>query len=105
MERNNTAQGETRFREWAPRKLVARGEGLGLVYVAGEVVVDFSLRLKKELNGKRWWVAAYANDVPCYIATKWPLPEVVYEAKNGRLCITTVPAHAPRNPRAGSSPS
>ena len=33
--------------------------------LAGEVVGDYSLRLKRELGGDRLWVTAYANDAPC----------------------------------------
>ena len=51
-----------------------------MVFLAGEVVVDYALRLKKELDGSRLWVTAYANDVPCYIPSKRVLAEGGYEA-------------------------
>jgi len=41
------------------------GNDLALVFLPGEVVVDYSLRLKKEFDASRLWVNAYANDVPC----------------------------------------
>src|SRR5262249_37228375 len=46
------------------------GDSLGLVFLPGEVVVDYSLRLKKELDGRRLWINAYANDAPCYIPSE-----------------------------------
>ena len=56
------------------------GEALTIVFLCGEVVVDYSLRLKRELDGARLWVAAYANDVPCYIPSRRVLEEGGYEA-------------------------
>ncbi len=44
--------------------------GLTMVFLAGEVVADYSLRLKREFDGDRLWVTAYANDVPCYIPSR-----------------------------------
>jgi len=56
------------------------GSDLAMVFLPGEVVIDFVLRLKKELDGDRLWVTAYANDVPCYIPSKRILKEGGYEA-------------------------
>ena len=56
------------------------GDKLALVFLGGEVVVDYSLRLKREFDPKRLWVTAYANDVPCYIPSKRILTEGGYEA-------------------------
>jgi hypothetical protein len=55
------------------------GDGLAMVFLPGEVVVDYSLRLKKECDASRLWVNAYANDVPCYIASERILKEGGYE--------------------------
>ena len=55
------------------------GDDLALVFLAGEVVVDYSLRLKRELDGSRLWVSGYANDVPCYIPSERILREGGYE--------------------------
>jgi len=55
------------------------GKDLTLVALAGEVGVDYALRLKREL-GDRIWVAAYANEVPCYIPSERVLKEGGYEA-------------------------
>jgi putative membrane-bound dehydrogenase-like protein len=56
------------------------GDDLVMVFLAGEVVVDYAIRLKSELDDARLWVTAYANDVPCYIPSKRVLREGGYEA-------------------------
>src|SRR5207302_2062557 len=56
------------------------GEGLTLVALGGEVVVDYALRLKRELKGGELWVAAYANDVFAYVPSARILLEGGYEA-------------------------
>ncbi len=55
------------------------GDQLALVFLPGEVVVDYALRLKKEFDSSRLWVNAYANDVPCYIPSKRIWREGGYE--------------------------
>ncbi|HXT39182.1 MAG TPA: neutral/alkaline non-lysosomal ceramidase N-terminal domain-containing protein, partial [Candidatus Angelobacter sp.] len=57
------------------------GDQLAMVFLAGEVVVDYDLRLKKEFNADRLWITAYANDVPCYIPSRRILREGGYEAE------------------------
>jgi putative membrane-bound dehydrogenase-like protein len=52
---------------------------MAMVFLPGEVVVDYSLRLKKEFDPQRLWVNAYANDVPCYIPSERILKEGGYE--------------------------
>jgi hypothetical protein len=44
------------------------GDSLHMVFLAGEVCVDYSLRLKRELDRHRIWVNAYSNDFGCYTA-------------------------------------
>jgi len=60
----------------------ALGDQLTLVGLSGEVVVDYSIRLQKELGGEgqALWVAAYANDVVGYIPSVRVLKEGGYEA-------------------------
>src|SRR5206468_2747918 len=58
------------------------GDELALVFLPGEVVVDYSLRLKRELDPQRLWVSAYANYVPCYIPSRRILSEGGYEAES-----------------------
>lgn len=55
------------------------GESLNMVFLPGEVVVDYSLRLKKEFDAERLWVSAYSNDVPAYIPSERVLTEGGYE--------------------------
>jgi hypothetical protein len=55
------------------------GKELALVFLPGEVVVDYSLRLKQEYGASRLWVNAYANDVPCYIPSRRIWREGGYE--------------------------
>jgi neutral ceramidase len=55
------------------------GNDLVMVFLAGEVVSEYSLRLKRELDGARVWVNAYANSLPCYIPSKRMYPEGGYE--------------------------
>lgn len=55
------------------------GPDLTLVAMAGEVVVDYALRLKKELGPRPIWVAGYCNDVFAYIPSLRVLQEGGYE--------------------------
>jgi putative membrane-bound dehydrogenase-like protein len=56
------------------------GHDAAMVFLAGEVVVDYALRLKRELDGRRLWINAYANAAPCYIPSERVLQEGGYEA-------------------------
>ncbi len=58
------------------------GDELAMVFLPGEVVIDYQRRLKQELDGGRLWVNAYANDVPCYIPSRRILTEGGYEAED-----------------------
>src|SRR5205085_938972 len=62
-----------------PIQTWAFGDSLAMVFLPGEVVVDYSHRLKRELDGLRLWVNAYANDAPCYIPSERVLKEGGYE--------------------------
>jgi hypothetical protein len=55
------------------------GGDVRFVLLGGEVVVDYSLRLKRELGAAGAWVAAYANDVMAYIPSRRVLEEGGYE--------------------------
>jgi hypothetical protein len=57
----------------------AFGRDLTMVFLEGEVVSEYSLRLRRELDGARLWVNAYANNVPSYIASKRMFSEGGYE--------------------------
>lgn len=56
------------------------GEDFSMVFLAGEVVVDYGLRLKKVLGSSNVWINSYANDMPCYIASRRVIGEGGYEA-------------------------
>lgn len=55
------------------------GDALAVVFLASEVVVDFSLRLKREFDATRLWVGAYSNAFPGYIPSERVLAEGGYE--------------------------
>lgn len=55
------------------------GDQLTMVFLGGEVVVDYAHRLKRELPGKMIWVTAYANDVFGYLASERVRTEGGYE--------------------------
>ncbi len=54
------------------------------VILGGEVVIDFAIRLKTEIEGNVW-VAAYANDVMAYIASRRVLAEGGYEGARSMI--------------------
>ena len=53
-----------------------------MVFLSGEVVVDYDLRLKSEFDPSRLWVTSYAHYVPCYIPSRRILTEGGYEAED-----------------------
>ena len=55
------------------------GRDLKLIVMGGEVVVDYSLRLKREYGWNDTWVAGYSNDVFAYIPSLRVLHEGGYE--------------------------
>jgi hypothetical protein len=63
-----------------PVQAVRFGRELTLVAFAGEPVVDYVLRVKREFPGEHLVVAGYTYDVMCYIPSKRVLQEGGYEA-------------------------
>lgn len=65
----------------------------GLLWIAlgGEVVVDYSLRLKRQWGRDRTWVAGYTNDVMAYIPSRRVLEEGGYEG-GGAMVYYGLPA-------------
>jgi hypothetical protein len=61
------------------------GKEVTLVALGGEAVVDYALRLKKELGPEGLWVAAYANDVFAYVPSRRVLKEGGYEPERSML--------------------
>lgn len=67
-----------------PVQVIKFGSSFTLVALASEAVVDYSLRLKRELAGDTAvWVAAYCNDILGYIPSQRVLREGGYEATAG----------------------
>jgi neutral ceramidase len=80
----------------APVQAVRFGDDLLLLALPGETVVDYSLRLKKELGGAgpAVWAAGYSNDVFTYLPSKRVLKEGGYEA-GGAMRYSTYPHPGP----------
>jgi hypothetical protein len=68
-----------------PIQVCHLGDRLTLVALAGEVVVDYALRLQKELNVDSLWTIGYANDVFAYIPSVRILNEGGYEASDSGI--------------------
>ena len=67
-----------------PVQVVRFGNDLSIIALGHEVVVDYSLRLKRELakpDGPAVWVAGYSNVYDDYVASKRVLEEGGYEAR------------------------
>jgi neutral ceramidase len=71
-------------------QVIEFGDDLTMIALAGEVVVDYSLRLKAELAGRPVWVAAYCNDVFGYLPSLRILQEGGYEG-GGAMLYTPLP--------------
>jgi hypothetical protein len=62
------------------------GKDLTWIALGGEVVVDYDLRLKKELaSNTALWITGYANDVMAYIPSLRVLKEGGYEADSSMI--------------------
>lgn len=68
-----------------PVQLWSLGNDVNWVFLGGEVVVDYSLRLKAELPGRVTWVAGYCNDVMAYIPSARVLMEGGYEGATSMI--------------------
>lgn len=78
-----------------PVQLWRLGSDLKWVLLGGEVVVDYSLRLKKELGLSNTWVTAYANDVMAYIPSRRILAEGGYEGSDSMIYYAQPTTWAP----------
>ena len=82
-----------------PVQVIRLGDKLTMVTLGGEVVVDYSLRLKSELGKNHSvWVAGYSNDVMAYIPSLRVLREGGYE---GGDAMQLRPQHASSGPVGG----
>ena len=72
-----------------PIQSIRFGTDLTLIALGGEVVVDYSLRIKREHQGAVW-VAGYSNDVMAYIPSERVLGEGGYEG-GGAMRYSNLP--------------
>lgn len=75
-----------------PVSVWGMGAELNLVFLGGEVVVDYAIRLKSELGEGKTLVAGYSNDVMAYIPSRRILAEGGYEG-GGAMVYYGLPAH------------
>jgi hypothetical protein len=68
-----------------PVQAVRFGSDLTIVALAGEVVVDYSLKTKERYPDENLFVAGYSNEVQCYIPTRKILEEGGYEAETSMV--------------------
>ena len=68
-----------------PVQAVRFAGGPTFLALAGEVVVDYSLRAKKEFPGEDLVVAGYCNEVMCYIPSLRVLREGGYESVDSMI--------------------
>lgn len=68
-----------------PVQAVSFGKSLTLIALGGEVVIDYSLRAKREFPKTNLVVLGYSNDVPCYIPSLRVLKEGGYEANDSMI--------------------
>ena len=63
-----------------PVAVLRLGDDLTWVLMGGEIVVDYSRRLKRALAEDQPWTIGYAYEVPCYIPSARIIKEGGYEA-------------------------
>ncbi len=68
-----------------PLQVVRFNKDLTILAMSGEVVVDYSLKMKKEFKNENLFVAGYCNEVLCYIPTRRILEEGGYEANESMI--------------------
>jgi hypothetical protein len=68
-----------------PVQAVSFGKSLTLLALGGEVVIDYSIRAKREFPKANLVVLGYSNDVPCYIPSLRILKEGGYEANDSMI--------------------
>jgi hypothetical protein len=68
-----------------PLAAIRLGNDLTFLCMAGEPVVDYALRLKREFCADMPWTVGYAFEVPCYIPSMRILKEGGYEAESSLI--------------------
>jgi hypothetical protein len=68
-----------------PVAVLRLGDDLTFVLMAGEVVVDYSRRIKRILSDDHPWPIGYAYEVPCYIPSARLIKEGGYETDDSMI--------------------
>jgi Neutral/alkaline non-lysosomal ceramidase, N-terminal len=69
-----------------PVQTWAIGGDVTMIGLGGEVVIDYAIRIRKELGNQRaLWIAGYCNDVMAYVASKRVIGEGGYEADSSMI--------------------
>lgn len=68
-----------------PVAVLRLGEDLTFVLMGGEVVVDYSRRIKRLLAAEHPWTIGYAYEVPCYIPSARLIKEGGYETDSSLI--------------------
>ena len=68
-----------------PLALLRLGDDLTFVLMGGEVVVDYSRRIKRLLAADHPWTVGYAYEVPCYIPSARLIKEGGYETESSMI--------------------
>jgi len=68
-----------------PLAVVCLGQDLTFVLMGGEVVVDYSRRMKRSLADAHPWTIGYAYEVPCYIPSARLIKEGGYEVDSSLI--------------------
>ncbi len=63
----------------SPVQVIRFGQDLVMAALAGEVCVDYALRLRREFAGRPIWIASYCNEVFAYVPSERVLQEGGYE--------------------------
>jgi hypothetical protein len=79
----------------APLQSWTFGDSLAVLFLPGETVVDYSLRLKRELDAHRLWVVGYANAAPGYVPSERILREGGYEGGGAMIYYDIPMPYAP----------
>ena len=69
----------------APVQVWRFGNQVCMIFLGGEVVVDYALRLQREIDSGLVWVSAYANDVFGYVASERIRQEGGYEVSGSMV--------------------
>ncbi|MFT4688021.1 MAG: neutral/alkaline non-lysosomal ceramidase N-terminal domain-containing protein [Verrucomicrobiia bacterium] len=81
-----------------PVQVIKLGSQITLVTLGGETVIDYSLRLKRELKGSAVWVAGYSNDLVGYVPSERVLREGGYEGGRAMRYVRAIPHTGPWAP-------